>query len=242
MKNYTKIILFSLLVGLYCLLHFTGYLKLEKKSFTGRYCLTTKLGIPDYKDQVFYYPKRFITNPIYQRRKQQPWCGRIMGKGRDQLQIKDGFVYLNGKVIDNDLDLRFSYQVSTRDFKANKDLICSFFKSQLEFWGSNNFSLPNQGEGSYSMVTLKKSEFEQLVLKDYFKKIERFPLNILPQHPIYSIADTTWSSFNFGPIIIPEESYFILSDDRSILYSDSRLNGFYSTSNIHSRVLFQLPF
>lgn len=145
------------------------------------------------------------------------WVFRITGMPGDTVEIKQGVLYVNNKNLDTAIKLSHSYKIRIMD-TINLDI-------------SDYSVMPNTD----SIVTS---------ISDYSVFDNNIPTYkyILPRDSvdtkIKDIYNQNWNRDNFGPIIVPTDSFFLLGDNRSEAI-DSRYLGFINVDSIKGCILFK---
>lgn len=142
---------------------------------------------------------------------------RLVGVTGDRVQIKNGDLYVNNKLVDADLNLKHSYKID----RAFVNELMMRGVSENEFFQMN---------ADYFVTQLSKNE-----LNDNFS-YERF-INPNPDSEIIKVYHKNWNADNFGPITIPPEKVFFLGDNRNASL-DSRYIGFVDEEEITGRIVY----
>jgi signal peptidase I len=146
-------------------------------------------------------PKRgdFITykfeDPVYGK---STWMHRLCAMENDTLEIREGILFVNGKSVDTNYNLQYSYFLSEEEFKAlPKNTIKDFFRIQP------------QGNNSY-LVFLEERDATKYKLAS---KRAITPKDKTDQY-IKAKFQKNWNKDFFGPLIIPKGKGFVLGDNR----------------------------
>jgi len=232
MDNRRNIIIFliSLFILTYAILRFLNIIafytvstpSMEPNYEVGTHIFASTLIKPDY-NSVVAYKSQTIPYPAFPESEEDVFIGRIVGKGNDELEIKDGRTYINGTMIDKDISLNFLYEISPEIVKANKDIIDKIIKK-------NKYT-----HHRISKIYLSDDELQQFSEKEKPIKIES-PINMSQDFPAKSFIKEGWTYINYGPIKIPENHVFIMGDSRQNS-EDSRLRGFTHEDDIVATVI-----
>ncbi|MFM9945592.1 MAG: signal peptidase I [Bacteroidia bacterium] len=152
---------------------------------------------------------------------------RLCGMSGDTLEIKNGDLFVNYKSVDPLLTLNHRYSISKNNL--NYLLYSKVFDKKNIVEGTNLFIGPSD---TTCKVLLNKE-----VASDKNINPTR---DILPKGAepgtLWQEFDATWNRDNFGPIIIPNDKYFVLGDSRENS-EDSRYIGFINKSDWVGTVL-----
>ncbi|SDS65290.1 signal peptidase I [Gillisia sp. Hel1_33_143] len=143
---------------------------------------------------------------------------RLIGLPDDTLEIRNGVVFINGKNIDKQLNLKQTYIASYEQINILKNKIKNLKVDRNKIVGLDSL-----------IVNLSDKE-----VKKTFKP--EMPIFDKPDKTIEEIYQKPWSQDQFGPLIIPENKYFAIGDNRDVSY-DSRYLGMIDKSDI-TAVLF----
>lgn len=166
----------------------------------------------------FYY-----TDPMVG--KEQTYMYRLVGMPGDSLQIKEGDLYINGKIADAHLDLNLEYTIPKEHFQAIADLV-----------GPQNEELPYYY--IFDTAVLAVLHKEQLTKLDELHIPYRRQIYTAtqPDQQIEAIYHMPWNIDNFGPIVIPKDKYFVMGDNRHRA-QDSRYIGLVAKESICGTIL-----
>ncbi len=166
-----------------------------------------KAPMDDYYESVRMSGKEYtvrnygpiITRPID---KIDNYVKRCVAVGGDSLQIKDGYVYVNGIKKDSYSSLEFTYTVQTNGTAINPIV--------LDKLGVNpRFTYFNSNLPGYEQITLDQEAAEKIAALPNVVSCERIIDNYPPDYPdsylrIFPyVQDTKWTRDNYGPIYIP---------------------------------------
>jgi len=145
---------------------------------------------------------------------------RLIALPGDTLKCKKGNYYVNGKNIDENINLRFSYKMLPKIFDT-------YIKGKIE--NTEYYRYYN----SDSVVAMLDDSFVQNLPveldRNYNKNRTMLSSEIFDRN-------VEWTSSDFGPIIIPENKYFFSGDNRDNSI-DSRYRGYVDRENILGTVL-----
>lgn len=234
------IILLSICVGL-IVLHFTRVLSLAR--------IPTPANEPNIKTGSFilfsslFKPARFEF--MVYKYQDQIYLKRLIGLPGDKVEIKAGKLYVNGKPEPSTYRTNHAFLVDYKFVENNPELF-NYDPEEMEShpesysgpfpfypeltkdtmltrksWIRANLDPENLPAGKYSAIQLA-------TYKNLSSKI----------HPIIQeIWNEPWNEYNFGPLSIPADCYFVLGDNRE--YSqDSRFTGFILKKDIIGGLLY----
>lgn len=138
----------------------------------------------------------------------------------DRVEIKKGEIYLNGKIMPQNYDTKHSYNFSN---KMYDDLISS--------------GKIRTGENVYEIGDVVYFELVDAEAKK--ANIYQNRTVAAPAHRDEDIENqwkNRWNADNFGPVIVPKDSFFVFGDNRNNA-RDSRYIGFIKKSDLLAVVL-----
>ena len=149
---------------------------------------------------------------------------RVCGVGGNTLEMKDGVLFVDGKNFDEELDLKKQYELGLKDFNA---IIADEDKV-------NDGSYRPNTEAQDSILI----SFDQAQIKKYQSKLKLTPFIFKDTGNVFQWLDKsiTWTTDNFGPLVIPNSCYFGMGDNRHNAL-DSRYTGFIKAADIKGVVL-----
>lgn len=226
----TKVALgLGIIGGIYAILHLTGVTQIyqipsssmEPSYPPGSYIIVSSLGSAEAGDVVSF---KNYNDPYAPEGGFTPYCYRLIAKGGDVLEMKEGLAYVNGTLVDHPEAIQQSFFVSGEDKKKYAGRLRKMAK---EFRNS----------GDRAMLTITQSEYEELsetiMLTPHANKL-RYPH--LPVTAFHQMLDATWTSDDLGPITIPDGQLFFLGDNRDNA-EDSRFLGFIPEEDVIGKVL-----
>lgn len=216
-----KKVLIGVLVGSICIfivyrfLGNKGYLKVFKIPTTncsptlnpGDYIVTSNLVVPRNNDLVIFLRNDSIFGINY-------FTSRLIAKEGDTIEMKKGVVIVNSENIDKELSLKHSYLLNKEQVEQYKNLV-----------GPDNFEIYPQGNNKF-LVNIEDDrvpEIDSELIK-----------NDLTSTKLYK---STWSFDDFGPYVIPEDTFFVLGDNRHNSL-DSRTYGPINIENYRGKIIF----
>jgi len=148
---------------------------------------------------------------------------RLIGTPSDTLKIKKGNVIINGNNIDSLLNLAHAHKISLKLAKKIKKELITITYDGLPLYNSTNDSV---------IVFLSRSTA---------KKYNLLGSRIIdePDHVddhIYSIYNKKWNKDYFGPLILKENEYFVMGDNRDNS-EDSRFIGLIDKSQVIGKAI-----
>jgi signal peptidase I len=175
---------------------------------TGSHFLASNLKTPERLDFICYK----TTVPEYNN---ETWFHRICGMPGDTVEIRNGDLFVNGISQDQSLNLKKLYVIpfnliTDLDFEGEGEVIPM---------GTDSVLVP--------LETIKQ--------KDLIQKAKLF-IDNKEDPAIKSKYGQLWSSYNFGPYVVPANSYFVMGDNR-YFSMDSRYSGPVENKNYLTTIL-----
>jgi len=145
---------------------------------------------------------------------------RLCGTPGDIVQIKNGDLYSNNKPIDSQFSLKHNYLVPRSEYERIKSSITI----------DDNFETNLQAD------TLIIPIDDQFVLKNKLNAKQQILPATFQDSIISNRFSHPWNRDNFGPVQVPQDSYFVLGDKRNNAW-DSRYRGFVSKEDFLGTVI-----
>jgi signal peptidase I len=148
---------------------------------------------------------------------------RLVGFGGEVLELRNGYVWINGKPVDDSSRLKQLYLVRKEDAIALSNVF------DLD---ENDFGRIND---SMVVLNLKADEYKT-AKKNYVVTPHTTVRDPMQPGGLYGDKNQIWTSSNYGPVKIPADHYFVLGDNRSYA-NDSRFIGPIPIENMVGAVL-----
>lgn len=146
---------------------------------------------------------------------------RICGVGGDIVEVRNGDLFVNNLPKDDNLNLKHNYSIQRKEYDGIKDKFD--LDEDLLYTQEDTlvFTLPDK------FVAENKIPLKRYILSKGETNSE-----------IKKAFGNDWNQDNFGPVRVPENSYFVLGDNRNNAL-DSRYLGFIPKSNVIATVLWK---
>lgn len=177
---------------------------------------------------VFNYPMEGF-RPVDKRENYIKRCVAIPG---DELQVKNGELFINGELADKPEDMQHSYNVKTNGTGFNKRVL-----RKLDITEGGRVS--NAGDFRLTMTDVAKEAIADLNnvedLRAAFSEPGSYAEYIFPNSDTelqsHDLKKFFWNVDNFGPITIPKKGETVqLSEDNLAIYE--RVIGFYEGNDL----------
>lgn len=168
------------------------------------------------RDMLFAERDDIITRPVDKR---ENFIKRCVGIAGDTLSIKDGMVYVNGKISDYPTDAEMPYTV-VLDGKG-------FFSEEF-ISDELNIDLQDPEQRDFMQLEGMQNTYRIILTASQLQKVKSFPFvlssMIMPELNTsgygntfpYDTANYKWSEDNFGPIWIPKKGDAIELNEKNI--------------------------
>ncbi|UGU16714.1 signal peptidase I [Sinomicrobium kalidii] len=149
------------------------------------------------RDMNDFHPDRNYYKPVDKKTNLVKRCVAIAG---DSMEIREGYVYINGKrtQLPDRTQTQYSYIVKTNGSELSRAYMYQRF-GVTDYFG-------RMRDGSYRFAALTEESAARLEKSPNVVSVERMIQPEGTPHPriFPNTGDNTWSKDNFGPIYIPE--------------------------------------
>ncbi|PVD51132.1 signal peptidase I [Terrimonas sp.] len=179
----------------------------------GSYIFSSNLAKPKLLDFIcFHYNTQELGNQI--------WIFRLCGTEGDNIEIKNGVLFLNGKNVDAGLTLNHTFIMSNKDFNVLQDKFNPDPEQYYQIAADSFYFFTNEKFLKELNITGRK-----LIDKKGTENAD-----------VENIWQKKWNKDNFGPVTVPPGKYFVLGDNRDNA-QDSRYIGFINKDDFAGTVL-----
>lgn len=141
---------------------------------------------------------------------------RILGKGGDTIVIRNGVLYRNNQETDSVLFLAHSYKLPT---------------SQSATIQNSSYFVADHNQARRINLDTILVDMDDRLAKSM--KLNRL-IGVGTDKYIKEAYGEDWSKDNFGPLIIPEDHYFLIGDNRDDSF-DSRFIGLVKKDDVYGK-------
>lgn len=172
----------------------------------GSILMSSNLVSTDY-NKVIVYESEIKEIPGYQKAFKGDFIGRLIAKENDVLEIKNGQVFLNSKIVNSSYDTQLLFKLTANQIEKNQKYLSSLNESNFMEYGGFQF------DGSAKHIFLPLSEKIKLYDNENFE-LANSPISnhYLDESSTHFKPD--WTLNNYGPIKIPQDHVFIMGDNR----------------------------
>jgi signal peptidase I len=159
------------------------------------------------------------------------FCYRLIGKGGDKVEIKDGYAYVNSQMVDDSARIRLQYE-ATADDGSKIIHALELEPNSPQIYGTSNtltdkmkfFLSGEEYKIASSIASLKR------IKEPMPSSIETALSNVPPGE--------NWTADSYGPVTVPPDHYFVLGDNR-YMAMDSRYVGFIHKDGLVGTVIWK---
>ena len=154
----------------------------------------TKLRTPKRNSVIAFKVKPLFNTDMFDQPKKDEisYVSRIIGFEGDEVEIKDGDIYINSEKQNHPFITYFTYILQYKEYEKHKD--------------NYGFRLTmDQGlEGAEKHIFLTKPEIQELQDEIEIKSFD-YPIKSNDLYQFSNIIEDDWTMNNFGPIRVPED-------------------------------------
>ena len=180
--------------------------------------LNTKVG-----DAVTHIVFPTFYERLYGVKGQYIAISRILAQADDTVEIRNGTLFINNHMEKDTLTLSYNFEVNNNSV----EFIVNDFLLQSRAY---------QISKTKSILNLSYNELIGLNILGECKRVLDTNTTYVSQAGFISNNLKKWTIDNFGPIVVPKDYYFLLSDNRSNAI-DSRYRGCIYKDNIIAKII-----
>ncbi len=147
--------------------------------------------------------------------KRENYIKRCVGIGGDVLEIVEGQVFINGKLLEQPQNLQYKYQLELREDLSSRFLYKMGITSEDQ---RNDF----QHNGNFRTLVLTEAQAKELAANSSVVSIQKvvMPKGVRENYAIFPHdSRLNWSLDNFGPLWIPKKGETLqLTDENFAMY------------------------
>jgi signal peptidase I len=166
------------------------------------------------RDMDNFHPDRNYYKPIDKKTNLVKRCVGIPG---DSLEIKDGDIYINGKIskLPESAKPQFNFFVDTKGQAINQEILVNFYNAKEGMkYPNGDFALTRNGE---YFLTLTDKEAVGIGRNPVVKSVKKYLSPKGKDEGVFPhIPSLGWNIDNFGPIYIPKKGVTIKLDIKTL--------------------------
>lgn len=146
---------------------------------------------------------------------------RIVATENDTVELRKGLLFINGIFTDDTMNLSYHFEIPARLVEKNLSEYQRLYKMNIF--------------GEKVILNASYAELELLGVTDSALKVGASSYVIEPE--VFGVnSGETWTFDDFGPVVVPKDSYFMLGDNRSNS-ADCRIRGFIHKDRIIAKIV-----
>lgn len=217
------ILLLARLFNIYAF-HTLPTVSMEPKFKKGQLVFSTTLLSPKVGDAVTYIVLPTFYERLYYGVKDRFIAiSRIVAKENDIIEIKNGTLFVNNKIESDTLSFGYNFEVDNNSM----EYIVNDYISQSRAY---------QVSSQKSILNLSYNELIKLSILSECKRVLDTSSSNIIQAQLSLSNKKKWTIDNFGPVVVPKDYYFLLSDNRSNAI-DSRYRGCIHKYDVIAKVI-----
>ncbi len=159
-----------------------------------------------------YNEKTWIDYPVDLKTN---YIKRCVAIGGDVLQIKDKQLFINGKQAENAPEMRFKYQVVSKD-EINKRNIEALGLDGDDFNNAGHADSENSSH-TYYIMKLSEAKMNEVKSLPYILSVDRIKDGDESERfPFSKKYSASWTGSNYGPLTLPKEGMKIIINDSTL--------------------------
>jgi signal peptidase I len=158
-----------------------------------------------------YNEKTWIDYPVDLKTN---YIKRCVAIGGDVLEIKDKQLFINGRQAENAPEMRFKYQVVSKD-EINKRNIEALGLDEDDYSNAGHADDANPSH-TYYIMKLSEAKMNEVKSLPYILSVERAQDGMESERFPFSKYTSSWTGSNYGPLTIPKEGMKIQINDSTL--------------------------